>query len=117
MRARHAVELAHEIVHAVERRDVRRDLLRRNVRDEEKMLRLVELAAGKSDTTSIAISRDFFSAAACSSSVSFSGHGSTSRSLSRSSHLARAASFLVCAAVFLAGLRGSGRLFCRRALR
>src|SRR5215208_8506461 len=57
----------------------------------------------KSDTTSMAISRDFLSAAACSSSVSFSGQGSTSRSLIRSSHLALMASFLICAAVFLAG--------------
>ena len=44
---RYAVELAHEIVHPIERRDVRRDLLRRDIRHEEKMLRLMQLAAGK----------------------------------------------------------------------
>ena len=42
--ARHAVQLAHPVVHLVERSDVRADLLGRDVRDEEKVLGLVELA-------------------------------------------------------------------------
>src|SRR5438105_15390062 len=44
---RHAVQPAHPVIHAIERRGVRADLLRRNVRDEEKVSRFVELAAGK----------------------------------------------------------------------
>ena len=47
--ARHAVELAHPVVHSIERGNVRADLLGRDVRDEEEVLGLVELRAGNSE--------------------------------------------------------------------
>ena len=44
---RHAVQLAHPVVHLVELGDVRADLLGRHVRREEEVLGLVELRAGE----------------------------------------------------------------------